>query len=169
MHARPQGFARQASNPQGWQAMLAKRYRYRARPHASKQGRESRTHCARMAQAARVAGCSRANDGRRWHEGRDQAARGTTGEARSASGGRPSRMSAPNLGAHRTPTPATLISPRTTADQCRPALLPQNCGVAVQQHEILDVLDQISTRTRQLLRVLKATRGRHEYRRSLRL
>ena len=98
-------------------------------------------------------------------------------------------MSAPNLGAHRTPTPASrqhasLARIRTDShedftpvlrllptlfDQRSAALFAQNCGVAVQQHEIFDVLDQIRAGTRQLLRVLKATRGRHEYRRSLRL
>lgn len=98
-------------------------------------------------------------------------------------------MSAPNLGAHRTPTrPFTPArKPRTNPhglarglhasaellptlfNQRSAALFTQNCGVAVQQHEIFDVLDQIGAGTRQLLRVLKATRGRHEYRRSLRL
>lgn len=122
-------------------------------------------------------------------KGRDQAARGATGEAGSASGRRVSRMSAPNLGAHRTRTqphastqslarirtdshedftPVLRLHP-TLLDQRSAALLTQNCGVAVQQHQILDVLDQIRAGTRQLLRVLKATRGRHEYRRSLRL
>ena len=82
-------------------------------------------------------------------------------------------MSAPNLGAHRTPTPASrqnasLARIRTDSheEHASPELLPtlfnqrsaalftQNCGVAVQQHEIFDVLDQIRAGTRQLLRVL---------------
>ena len=57
----------------------------------------------------------------------------------------------------------------TLCNQRSAALFTQNCGVAVQQHEIFDVLNQIRAGTRQFLRVLKATRGRHEYRRSLRL
>lgn len=57
----------------------------------------------------------------------------------------------------------------TLFDQRSAALFTQNCGVAVQDDQVFDVLDQIRAGTRQLLRVLKATRGRHEYRRSLRL
>ena len=41
----------------------------------------------------------------------------------------------------------------TLFDQRSAALFTQNCGVAVQQHEIFDVLDQIRAGTRQLLRV----------------
>ena len=57
----------------------------------------------------------------------------------------------------------------TLFNQRSAALLTQNCGVAVQNDQVFDVLDQIGAGTRQLLRVLKTTRGRHEYRRSLRL
>lgn len=148
-----------------------------SKPHETQQ---SRTGCKCRA-ASRTSRTST--------KGHPQPCRGATGEAGSASGRRVSRMSAPNLGAHRTPTlasrqSASLARIRTDShedftpvlkllptlfNQRSAALLPQNCGVAVQQHEIFDVLDQIGAGTRQLLRVLKATRGRHEYRRSLRL
>ena len=57
----------------------------------------------------------------------------------------------------------------TLCNQRSAALFTQNCGVAVQQHELFDVLDQIGPWFRDFRRVLKATRGRHEYLRSLRL
>ena len=116
MHARPQGFARQASNPQGWQALQAKRDRYRARPRASKQGRKAANA---LAQAARMARMPhgwhrlhglRVQGGAKTAEMAREAAirpRGVPrGEEGSASGRRVSRMSATNLGAHRTRTPA---------------------------------------------------------------
>ena len=83
-------------------------------------------------------------------------------------------MSAPNLGAHRTPTPASrqnasLARIRTDShedftpvlrllptlfDQRSAALFTQNCGVAVQNDQVFDVLDQIGLWFRDFRRVL---------------
>ena len=114
MHARPQGFARQASNPQGWQA---KRDRYRASPHASQRVHEASPALHRHCTSTRPALHKRCTDGRTaLHAQKRDAvqAAGTTasrsragvatGEAGNASGRRGPRMSAPNLGAHRTRT-----------------------------------------------------------------
>ena len=57
----------------------------------------------------------------------------------------------------------------TLYNQRSAALLTQNCTVAVQNDQVFDVLDQVGLWFRDFRRVLKATRGRHEYRRSLRL
>lgn len=83
--------------------MPRKAARTQPNPHAPARNHGTR---ARMRTGTRATARTHEPARTRRHARVRAGARGATGEAGSASGRRVSRMSAPNLGAHRTPTPA---------------------------------------------------------------